>query len=268
LLKENHMFDVSRLIPEARDVAQAVAAIYWKHTQPWFIGLACFGSAVRGDVIPGVSDIDFHLYLQPSAFIAADGNENILPLEVGIAIHRDLAQVNPAPFGYIDGGVETNHLPEGHMGPIPGNYHLLAGILPYPEATNAQVKEVAQQELNRLKPLPSFVSDALLQYGTGRGDLSLAVRQFCQIVWPIIYHVTSLQQEDALEVWRLPKHRIIRYFPIEHNLGSTIREFDTAMRLYYVTETSLNAALDLIQAGVRVLQCASDWWLTTSSSAA
>ena len=257
------MFDVSGLVPEARDIAQAAAAIYWKHTQPWFVGLACFGSAVRGDMILGISDIDFHLYLQPSAFIAADGNQNILPLELGLAIHRDLAQVNPAPFRYIDGGVETDHLPEGHIGPIPGNYHLLAGVLPYNEATNAQVKELAQEKLNRLKSLPSFVSDALLQHGTGRGDLSLTVRQVCQTVWPIIYQVTSLQQDDALEVWRLPKHRIIHYFPVEHTLGWTIREFNTAMWLYYPTETSIDAALNLIKAGVNVLQCASDWWLTT-----
>ncbi len=53
-----NMFDVSGLVPEAREIAQAVAAIYWKHTRPWFVGLASFGSAVRGDVIPG-SRIEF-----------------------------------------------------------------------------------------------------------------------------------------------------------------------------------------------------------------
>lgn len=260
------MFDVSRLVPEAHRVAQAVAAIYWKHTQPWFVGLACFGSAVRGDVVPGVSDIDFHLYLQPSIFLAADGHQNILPLELGLAIFRDLAQVNPAPFRYIDGSAETDHLPEGHIGPIPGNYHLLAGALPYPEATNAQVKMVAQQELNRLKPLPSFVSEALLQYGTGRGDLSHTVRQLCQTVWPVIYHVASLQQEDALTAWRLPKNHLVQLFSVEHSLGRTVREFDATMRLYYPAEASVDAALDLLQAGVNVLQSASDWWLTTGNS--
>jgi hypothetical protein len=261
-----NMFDVSGLVPEAHRIAQAVADIYWKHTQPWFVGLACFGSAVRGDVIPGVSDIDFHLYLQPSIFIDADGHQNILPLEIGLAIFRDLAQVDPTPFRYIDGGAETNRLPEGHIGPIPGNYHLLAGVLPYPEATKAQVKVLAQRELNRLQPLPSFVSDALLQYGTGRGDLSYTVRQLCQTIWPVIYHVASLQQEDAFAVWRLPKNRLIHLFSVEHTLGRTVREFDAAMRLYYPSEESVDAALDLIQAGVNVLQSASDWWLTTGSS--
>jgi hypothetical protein len=33
------MFDLSGLVPEARSVAQAVAEVYWRHTQPWFVGL-------------------------------------------------------------------------------------------------------------------------------------------------------------------------------------------------------------------------------------
>ena len=133
-------------------------------------------------MIPGVSDIYSHLYLHPSIFVVADGKQNILPLKLGFAIYRDLVQIDPAPFRHIDGSAETNLLPEGHVGPIPGNYYLLAGSIPFAEATNAQVKVLAQQKVTRLNPLPSFVSDALLQYGTGRGDLSHTVHMLCQIV--------------------------------------------------------------------------------------
>jgi hypothetical protein len=243
-----------------------VADIYWKHTQPWFVGLACFGSAVRGDVIPGASDLDFHLYLQPSIFIHADGKHNILPLELGLAIYRDLGQVDPAPFRYIDGGAETNLLPEGHVGPIPGNYHMLAGVLPYAEATNTQVKVRAQHELNRLNPMPSFVSEAFFRHGTGRGDLSHTVRQLCQMVWPTIYHVASLEQEDALAVWRIPKNRMVHLFSTDDILGSSIHGFNTTMRQYYPTEEPVATALELIQLGVKVLQSAADWWRTTDST--
>lgn len=260
------MFDVSGLVPEARPVAQAVASIYWKHTQPWFVGLACFGSVVRGDVILGVSDIDFHLYLHPSIFIESDGKQNILPLELGFAIYRDLAQIDPSPFSYIDGGAETNFLPDGHVGPIPGNYHLLAGNIPYAEATNKQVKVLARQELTHLKPLPAFISDALLQHGTHQGDLSNTVRKLCQTVWPIIYHIASLQEEDALAVWRLTKNRIVHFFSIEHAIGRSIRTFDTTMRLYYSSGMSVDAALDLMQAGVNVLQSAAHWWRTKGNT--
>ncbi|HSL30185.1 MAG TPA: hypothetical protein VK900_13385 [Anaerolineales bacterium] len=260
------MFDVSGLIPEAHDIARTVAAIYWKHTQRWFVGLASFGSAVRGDVILGVSDLDFHLYLQPSIFINADGNHNILPLELGLAIYRDLAQVDPAPFRYIDGGAETNLLPEGHVGPIPGSYHMIAGVLPYAEATNTQLKVRAQHELNRLNPLPSFVSEAFFRHGTGQGDLSHTVRQLCQMVWPIVYHIATLEQDDALAVWRLQKNRVIHLFPTNEILGSRIHAFNTTMRQYYPAEGSVDTALDLIRLGVNVLQSAADWWRTTGST--
>ena len=96
-------FDLSGLIPEARNIASEVAAIYWKHTQPWFVGLVCFGSAVKGGLIPGASDIDFHLDLEDAAFTATD----VLRLDIALAIQADLAQINPAPFRYIDGGAET-----------------------------------------------------------------------------------------------------------------------------------------------------------------
>jgi hypothetical protein len=131
------------------------------------------------------------------------------------------------------------------------------------EATNAQVKARAQQALSNLDLLPAFVSDALLHYGTGRGDLSHTLRQLCQTAWPVIYHVASLQQVDALAAWGLPKDRVLHLFPGEDSLGQTIRAFDTTMRLYYPTETSMDAALDLIAAGVHVLQSAAHGWFTT-----
>ncbi len=253
------MFDVAGLVPEARSVAQAVAEIYWRHTQPWFVGLVCFGSAVRGGVMPGVSDIDFHLYLKPSIFVEADGEQNVLPLELGLNIHRDLARLDPAPLRYIDGGVETGFIPEGHVGPIPGNYHLLAGKLPVPEATGEQLKDLARQELARLKPLPPFVSDALLQHGTGRGELSLTVRAFCQTVWPVIYHVACFLQNDALQVWQFPKERLIRLLPSEQAVGQSAQEFDTALRRYYPREAPVEDALAVIATGVRFLETVSTW---------
>src|SRR5688572_6455377 len=61
-------FDVSRLLPAAQPVAHAVAQVCWKQTDPWFVGLLCFGSAAKGSIIPGASDIDFYLYLADAAF--------------------------------------------------------------------------------------------------------------------------------------------------------------------------------------------------------
>jgi hypothetical protein len=202
-------FDVSGLIPEAQNVAREVSAIYWQHTQPWFVGLACFGSAVKGGVIPGASDIDFHLYLEDVAFTAT----NVLRLDIALAIQADLAQINPAPFRYIDGGAETGWLPEGHMGSIPGTYHLIAGRDPIAKATVAQVQAQARWSLARITPLPPFVSEGLLQHGAGRGQLALTVRSLCQVVWPTLYQVCCLRQADAMQVGNFRSRQSLRSSP-------------------------------------------------------
>ena len=61
---------VSGLTPEARPIAAAAAAVYMRHTRPWFIGLVAHGSAVKGGFIPGCSDVDLQLYLDDAAFTA------------------------------------------------------------------------------------------------------------------------------------------------------------------------------------------------------
>ena len=248
-------FDVSGLIPEAQDTAIAVARIFWEHTQPWFVGLVCFGSAVKGGFIPGASDIDFHLYLQDAAFTSADA----LRLEVALAIHSDLAQINPAPFRYIDGGAERGTLPEGHVGPIPGNYHLIAGRLPLAEATAEQLQAQARWSLARLTPLPAFVSEGLLHHGEGRGQLALTVRALCQVTWPVLYQVCCLGQVDALRVWQLPKQEVIALLSPDEPMGRAIRTFNRAVWAYYPTEDSVDEALKVIETGVGFLQAATDW---------
>lgn len=248
-------FDLSGLIPEARNVAREVAAIYWKHTQPWFVGLVCFGSAVKGGVIPGASDIDFHLDLEDAAFTATD----VLRLDIALAIQADLAQIDPAPFRYIDGGAETGRLPEGHIGPIPGAYHLMAGRLRGTEATTAEVQAQARWSLARLDPLPAFVSEGLMQHGAGRGQLALTVRSLCQTVWPALYQVCCLRQADAIRVWQLPKPAVIALLPQDEPLGRTIHAFNRAVWQYYPQETSVADALQVIKTGVDFLRAAKAW---------
>jgi len=248
-------FDVSGLIPEAQTLASEVAAIYWKHTHPWFVGLVCFGSAVKGGLIPGASDIDFHLNLEAAAFTATD----VLRLDIALAIQADLAAINPAPFRYIDGGAETGRLPEGHIGPIPGTYYLLAGREPMAEATLAQVQAQARWSLARIDPLPAFVSEGLLQHGAGRGQLALTVRALCQTVWPALYHVCCLRQADAIQVWQLPKPAVIALLPPDEPLGRTMRAFNQAVWTYYPLETSLADALQVIKSGVDFLQAVKEW---------
>jgi len=160
------MVDVSGITAAAQPIVREVAAAYLKHTAPWFIGLIVHGSSVKGGIIPGCSDIDFHLYLEESAFEW----HGQLPLELGFAIHRDLEGIDLTPFRYIQCYAQTRKLPEDWVGPIPGTYHLIAGELPAAEATTQQLTESARQALTELDPAPAYILSGLL----GPGGVRLA----------------------------------------------------------------------------------------------
>lgn len=164
-----HVFDVSPVVPDARPIVLEAARIYVAHTRSWFIGLLIYGSALKGGVIPGCSDIDLQLFLDDAAFTPTGG----LPLELGVAIHRELAAIDPAPFQYLQCYALPPRLraggQSGSLGPIPGAYHLVRGRLPVPEATPAQLRERARQTLARLGPDPGGIANNLLEHGGGQG---------------------------------------------------------------------------------------------------
>ncbi|MEZ4734366.1 MAG: NUDIX domain-containing protein [Caldilineaceae bacterium] len=243
--------NVSGLIPEAQAIAERAATIYRKHTAPWFIGLVAHGSAVKGGYIANCSDIDFQLYLADEAFTAAGE----LPLALGMAIHQELAQIDPAPFRYIQCYALTRRLRSGWIGPIPGAYHLLAGRIPVPLATADELREAAQKDLAALQPDPIN----LLSHGGGR--LERHVRLHCTKVWPVLYQVAALQQDDPIRVWNLPKPAVIGLLPAASELGQAIHAYDQAVRTYYPTERSVADGLKVLETGMAFLQAAKRWWM-------
>lgn len=254
------MIDVSGLLPEARPIAERAAAAYLKHTAPWFIGLLAHGSAVKGGVIPGCSDLDFQLYLDDAAF----SRQGQLSLELAFAIGRDLAGIDLGPFRYIQCYAKRPKPEEGFVGPIPGAYHLIAGRLPVPEATAEQLRESARQALARLNPATAFSLGPLL--GPGGVRLARNLRLLCTIVWPVLYQVLTLQQADVLAIWRLPKDKAIDWLPPGSALHGSAASFYQVVRRYYPAEDSLETAFALIKAGAAFLEAAKSWWETTQHS--
>jgi len=248
------MADVSHLAPESRPIVQKVAAVYLKHTAPWFVGLVVHGSAVKGGFIPGCSDIDFQLYLEDSAF----KSRGHIPLELCISIHRDLSKINPAPFRYIQCTVLSSELPEWFVGPVPGAYHLIVGKLPVAEATTQQLRESARRALEELVPIPTFIIGELLDHGGGR--LEAKIRLLCTKVWPTLYHVLTLQQVDATRVWGLPRAQAMKLLPKDTSLSQKIHEFYRAVQTYYPAEESIEHGLAVIESGVDVLETAKSRW--------
>lgn len=249
------VIDVSGLIPEAQAIAAGAAAIYCKQTAPWFIGLVAHGSAVKGGYIPNCSDIDFQLYLTADAFVA-DGE---LPLPLGVAIHRELAAIDPVPFRYIQCYALTDRLRPGWIGPIPGAHHLVAGRLPVPPATADALRASAQKDLAALQP------DALNLLSHGGGRLERMIRLHCTKVWPVLYQVVALQQDDPIRVWNLPKDQVIGLLPTEGEVGQAIRAYDQAVRTYYPEERLVVDGLKVLETGTTFLAAAKRWWLQVAS---
>lgn len=253
------MFDVSPIVPEARQIVVDAGRVYVEHTRPWFIGLLVHGSALKGGFIPGCSDIDFQLFLDEAAF-GADGT---LPLDVGMALHRQLARIDPAPFQYLQCyAFPPRLLPQGQkgsMGPISGAYHLLLGELPVPEATSEQVRERARRTLSELRPDPRDVANNLLEHGGGR--LARLVRLLCTDVGPTLFSLLAYQAQDPLAVWRLSKvEAIVRLAATEPVLAREVQRFYEQVRTYYEVDASVAAALGVLEQGIHFLTLAQKWY--------
>jgi len=250
------MPDVYGLVPEARPIVQQVASAYLRHTAPWFIGLIVHGSAVKGGVIPNCSDIDFQLYLHDTAF----SSHGQLPLELGIAVRRDLEGIRLWPFRYVQCYARRPEPAPGLVGPIPGAYHLLAGRLPIPVATADDLRCSARQALDGLDTAPDFIMGKLL--GPGGVRLERSLRLLCTKVWPVLYQVLTLQDlgGDPIHLWGLTKQEAIECLPHDAPLYHAIQSFHRAVWAYYPEEDSLEDALALIQTGLAFLLSAADWW--------
>lgn len=253
-LKVYEAMDLSPIVPEARPIVTQVAEVYLRHTAPWFVGLLIHGSALKGGFISGCSDVDFQLYLAPPAF----ERPGRLPLTLAFAIQRDVARIDPAPFRYIQCYPFGHALPPGHVGPIPGAYHLIAGRLPVPEATAKELQTAAVRSLHALDPDQAFSMSGFLGHGAGR--FQRKIRLLCTVVWPVLYQVLALQSGDPVAIWRLPKAQAIQRLPAEMAVGAAIRDFHRAVRVYYPSETSQDQAFTVIQTGLQFLYAARSWW--------
>jgi hypothetical protein len=150
------------LVPEARAPAAAAAAVLIEHTEPWFIALVAHGSAVKGGVMPGWSDLDLQLYLSESAF-RGDG---LLPLRLAIEVHRDLSNVDPAPFHFIS----CLPVSPGSSRAIPlvaGAYVSIAGQPPG-ETSADDLRDAGVSHLTSIGVEPPLVIYGLLEHGGDR----------------------------------------------------------------------------------------------------
>jgi len=102
--------------------------------------------------------------------------------------------------------------------------------------------------------------------GPGGVRLERSIRLLCTQVWPVLYQVLTLQDQDSNPIclWCLSKEEAISRLPHNTPLHDAIQAFHRAVWAYYPDEDSLENALSVFQTGVAFLQAAADWWQVTS----
>ena len=181
-----------------------------------------------------------------------------MPLELCSAIQRDLARIDPHPFQYIQGYTLSSVPRPEYVGPIPEAYHMLTGFLPVPEASEADLQRSARQKMANIDERIAYYCGGLLEHGSGK--LERLVRFLCTDLGPTLYHLLTLQEQDGLRVWKLPKPAALALLRQESRLAQTAHAFYQALHHYYPQATSVEDAIRVIEAGVAFFEEARVWW--------
>ena len=242
------VINTDAVVPEARVAAAAAADIYIRHAGDDFVGLIIHGSALKGDFIAGCSDIDFKLFVRDEAL----DERGFLAFERTVAIHRELAEIDPQPFGYIQCYAMGSRMRPGWTGQIPGAYAVVAGLVPVADATPEELARAAHERVRGLQVPPPYLGDNLLEHGGGR--LDRVTRLICTDVWPLLISHLIVRGHDPIAAWNLTKPAAIAATSPEEAVGRAIRDFDTAVRAHYAATPRVSSALEVLQAGIVFLE--------------
>lgn len=242
---------IDDVAPEARAAAAAAADVYIRHAADDFVGLIIHGSALKGDFIAGCSDIDFKLFVRDEAL----DERGFLAFERTVAIHRELARIDPYPFGYIQCYAMGSQMRPGWVGPIPRAYAVIAGAVPVAEATAEELARGAQERVRGLQVPPSYLGDNLLEHGGGR--LDRVTRLICTDVWPLLISHLIVRKHEPVAAWNLSKPAAIAATSPAEPAGRAIRAFDKTVRAHYADPT-VSSALDVLVAGVAFFEAVRD----------
>jgi len=164
------------------------------------------GSSVKGGFIPGLSDVDLHVYLEEDVFSHSD----FLKLEFGLSMQEKMdALIQKYDFG--GGPIQVILInvskPPDWSGPLPGAYIVLYGDGdPFPPPT---VEGMLKQDLDGLKN-PTYAYKLISSFlDKGNDQLPNYVRRLNAAVNPALYRVLSLLTRDPVKVWKMTKFEVL-----------------------------------------------------------
>ncbi len=117
------------------------------------------GSALKGDFIPGYSDLDVHVYVS-SGFMQS---ERVPKLEPAIRFQRRIGGLDPERYGVSSFQVyfiDADQYPEDWQRPLPGSYRVIYGD-PVEEASPEESLERAR---DHLVEYPAYVANLIQRF--------------------------------------------------------------------------------------------------------
>lgn len=250
--------DVSGVQPSARPIVEQIAHVFIEHLGISLVTLVAHGSAVKGGIIWGSSDVDAVAFVRSERLTGRGG----LPLNSALDLHRDLARIDPAPFRYLQAYVSPAQ-PAGTMhGPgfIPGTFQIVTGAPDVPIATGQELLAAARKAFGEFDPeaARARISNALLNHGEGRLDRQ--VRWTCTDVWPLMYHVACVHLGDGLAAWQRTKHEVLAILADDPVLGRPLARWFAVVTDHYAHGETLESALATLSAAAAFYDAAARWF--------
>jgi hypothetical protein len=247
--------DVSRIQPLAKEIVRQLAWAWRRHLGSHLVTLVAYGSAVKGGAIEGSSDVDVAAFVTPE--LLTSGGE--LPLDLTLALHHDLAKIDPLPFRYLQGHVYPDGVRAG-SGFIPGTFQVVLGSPEVQLASGEELLKAAESALGTFdaSAIRDRLSNALLDHGEQR--LSRQVRILStNDVWPTMYHIASIHEGDGVKAWQCTKPEIVSILGNDQFIGPPLAAWMKAITHHYSTGESVTSALNAIEAGCAFLDAVARW---------
>ena len=251
---DSHQIDVGGVQPSARLIVDKIACVYIHHLGASLITLVAHGSAVKGGIIPGSSDVDTVAFVREDVLT----QHGELPLGLAVDLHRDLARIDPAPYRYLQGHVQPAGTTHG-LTFVPGTFHVITGAADLPVATGADLLAAAHRALAMFDAgaASAGISNALLDHGEGRLDGQ--VRWTCTDVWPPMYHVACVHLGDGLAAWQRTKHEVLDVLHDEPIVVEPLARWFEAVTAHYANGETRESALAALSAGAAFHDAVARW---------
>ena len=165
------------------------------------------GSTVKGGFIPGLSDVDLHVYLKDDVFVYND----FLRLELGLSLQNKMDKLI-CRYDFGGGPVQVIMMnvskPRDWSGPLPGTYVLLYGDeCPEPPPTSGKMLEHDRAGL--LNPHYGYgLVNSLVD--KGNGALPNYVQRLNTAVTPTLYRVLSLLTREPFRTWSMARSEVLQ----------------------------------------------------------